>query len=551
MAIDPGISLGIQPRQVQGPLQVAGQALTLRNLAQQGDIQQQQAEIQRQTIADNALTLAAKQREQSATQATAAALAKHTDPQGGTDFQAVANDLNAAGFPEHASKILDAATANQTHIEGLQQSRAAVIKSQNTLAARMALGVKWDDPTDVTAHLGVAVASGIMDPKMALHIQQAVAQDPSAGERIKQALLDAAPDVKEEIAKHAETEASTAEKVAATEKAKAETEQIRAGGNINWTLENVLLDGQPAVIQTNPRTGQSRDLNGRPIENAATRVRPLPTAQTPQTTVQQPQVDVTPPKGATANVPKPEFGGATAQAIHQNALVYALEGKLPSMGMGQNPAVQAKRDAIMNRGAALADAADTTLPMLQSEYRANQSTLTRLVPQYTAAANAANTTRDNLALASQQSANLPRTQAPLVNRYLQWAQGNLTGNPELIKFETYIYTAAREYAKVTSGASSSVAGLSDSAQKEASKLLNAAQNPEQFQAAIQAMTQDMENVLKNQTVALSKTAPNVAKFLAVANGQPVPSTEAAAPAGVVPPAGAKIRIFNPKTGKLE
>lgn len=109
----------------------------------------------------------------------------------------------------------------------------------------------------------------------------------------------------------------------------------------------------------------------------------------------------------------------------------------------------------------------------------------------------AETAKDNLQLALNESAQVPRSGAKLVNNYSQWASGNFTPNGPLAQFETYIYTAAREYAKVTSGGAKSSSGLTDSAQSEANKLLNAAQSPEVFKSVVQAMQADMDNVTSN------------------------------------------------------
>jgi len=109
----------------------------------------------------------------------------------------------------------------------------------------------------------------------------------------------------------------------------------------------------------------------------------------------------------------------------------------------------------------------------------------------------ASTANDNLQLALNQSDAVARSGAKIVNNYTQWVQGNFTPAGDLAAFETYIYTAAREYAKVTSGGAKSSAGLTDSAQAEASKLLNAAQSPEVFARVVQAMQADMNNVINN------------------------------------------------------
>lgn len=230
-----------------------------------------------------------------------------------------------------------------------------------------------------------------------------------------------------------------------------------------------------------------------------------------------------PPDPATANIPS-KVHGLTPNAVHQNGLVFAMTGRMAPQGMGSSPKVKAARDAINNHASALADAAGVDLPTLQSEYKANSAALGKMVPAYRFTAGAAGTANDNIQLALDQSPKVPRTGSPLVNHYLQWANGHtLTGNAQLTKFETYIYTAAREYAKVTSGASQSVAGLSDTAAKEAEKLLNAAQTPEAFAAAAGAMQNDMQNVTKNQIKQIGNVSDTIAKFLSVATGTPAPA----------------------------
>ena len=107
------------------------------------------------------------------------------------------------------------------------------------------------------------------------------------------------------------------------------------------------------------------------------------------------------------------------------------------------------------------------------------------------------TANDNLQLALDASANVPRTGAKIVNNYQNWVTGNFTPAGPLAQFETYIYTAAREYAKVTSGGAKSSQGLTDNAQNKADELLNAAQSPEAFKAVVTAMQNDMKNVTNN------------------------------------------------------
>lgn len=210
--------------------------------------------------------------------------------------------------------------------------------------------------------------------------------------------------------------------------------------------------------------------------------------------------------------------GLTPNAVYQGAVTYALEGKMPSLGMGSRAQVLAARNAIQNKAGAIAQAAGVTLPDVRSQYAANRGTVAKLLPQKVATESAANTAADNLDLALQQSPNVARTGSKLVNRYTQWAQGQLTPAKGLTQFEVYIYTAAREYAKVASGSALSAQGLTDSAAKEAEKLLNAAQSPEAFAGAVDAMKHDMANVVAEKNKSLAGVSGTIASFL---NGEPV------------------------------
>lgn len=296
-----------------------------------------------------------------------------------------------------------------------------------------------------------------------------------------------------------------------------EFQQIYAEGLGKKTFTELTPQEKAGVIPAYNKSRQDPEMHALLI---ATRQAALTAAQGKNAAPDQTAIDIGPPNPETANVPS-KVHGLTPNAVHQDALVFATTGKMPAMGMGSSTKVQAARAAIQNRASALADAAGVDLPTLQAEYKANSGALSKLVPAYRFTAGAAGTANDNIGLALEQSPKVARTGSPLVNRYVQWANGHeLTGNPALTKFETYIYTAAREYAKVTSGSAQSVAGLSDSAAKEAEKLLNAAQTPEAFAAAAGAMQNDMQNVTKNQLKQIGNVSDTIARFLGTATGHP-------------------------------
>lgn len=312
----------------------------------------------------------------------------------------------------------------------------------------------------------------------------------------------------------------------------------------SYQKSSVLLDGKPAEVLTDPTPGgKVYDLNGAPIDNAAARVKPIPPAsfmlqaQGAEAAKTAPPVDASRPDPAMGNKIDPATG-MTANGVYQAALVHALEGKLPALGFGQTPRAMAVRMAITNKSGALAAAANVDLPTLQAEYRANANTLNKILPIATQTAASAGTAMDNLQLAIDQSGEVARTGAKLVNRYVQWAQGELTPAKGLSQFETYVYTAAREYAKVVSGASASVAGLTDSASKEAEKLLNTAQAPETFKAVAQAMQNDMGNVTANQRKQIANVSSTIGNFFATVN--PVRALAVPTPSPAAPGAGGAV-----------
>lgn len=255
------------------------------------------------------------------------------------------------------------------------------------------------------------------------------------------------------------------------------------------------------------------------------------------------------PDPVAGNIVDPKIG-LTPNAIYQNGIRWALTGQLPALGLSGQGQVVVARMAIQNKGAAIASAVGTDVGTLQAEYKANSAALSKIVPYYQMTEAFAETARKNLALAAGQSARVARTGSPIVNRYVQWATGHtLTGNPELSRFETYIYTASREYAKVTSGAAMSAQGLSDSATRQAQELINAAQTPEAFQATIEAMNQDMANVESSYMERIKAVSGVVGSFLDATRGPAAVTAGTAGrttPTAPAPPSGgATVRMRAP------
>jgi len=190
-----------------------------------------------------------------------------------------------------------------------------------------------------------------------------------------------------------------------------------------------------------------------------------------------------------------EMSSLTPGGLDVAATQYAQTGSMPPLGMGS----AGMRSAIINRAAELFP--DLNIAATAGDYRANLGSMTQLTKRYNAMQAYANQAKMSLDNARALSVNVPRTGVPLVNKYKNWANKTLRGSAPLSEFEVFVYTAARDYARVTSGGSESVAQMTDAANSAADALLNSAMTPEAFESALGAMQRDMDNAtgtLKDQ-----------------------------------------------------
>lgn len=111
MPIDPSIALGVKAPQIEDPAQ---KILTLRNMAQQQQAQQQEMQLRSQQMEQNRLQLAGEQRKQSEVAAMSAALkdSMEVDPATGlqvTNYQKASAKLRSQGFNEGADHLDESA----------------------------------------------------------------------------------------------------------------------------------------------------------------------------------------------------------------------------------------------------------------------------------------------------------------------------------------------------------------------------------------------------------------------------------------------------------
>jgi hypothetical protein len=216
--------------------------------------------------------------------------------------------------------------------------------------------------------------------------------------------------------------------------------------------------------------------------------------------------------------------GLTPNSIYNDGMYYALTGQIPT-GSRSTATVPAQM-AVRNTGNAMLSDAGVTPGDLRNEYAGAKAATRSLMSRYQFSAAAASAASSNIEVARQLAAEVPRTGAPVVNRYAQavlsWAGGR--DLPGLTAYETAIYTAVREYAKVTSGAAGSVAGVTDGEVQMANKLLNAAQTPAQFDAVTAVMKRDMDNFIKpmeDQIAKANDVGPSLKRFMEFIGGRKI------------------------------
>lgn len=205
---------------------------------------------------------------------------------------------------------------------------------------------------------------------------------------------------------------------------------------------------------------------------------------------------------------------STDDLIPQAVLYNAIGGKALT-GLGMNKGL---RDQIIHVGGQIRRgeiAVSGDVPNLlaqQADADSLKVALSAQMRQATFSKTAARTAFDNLDLALVASDRYTRTDAKFVNELVNRAVKNVAPAAGLSDFETKVYTAIREYAKVASGGAGSVAGLSDSATHEATALLNSAQSPQAFAAAVNAMKSDINNITANQDRSLEALHESIAKI---------------------------------------
>lgn len=184
----------------------------------------------------------------------------------------------------------------------------------------------------------------------------------------------------------------------------------------------------------------------------------------------------------------------TDQAIKFAADTYRSTGKFPTT-MGRNPALQAR---VLNMVAADAAGSGDTVGAInarQGALKANNQALDQVTKQEAATTSYYNTLDKNLSNLQELSGKIDSSGVPLINKVYRAYQQNVSGDPDVAKYVTYLRSASSEFAKIQSGSLGN-APASDAARRDADDVINKYLSKGQLDAVVQAMRGEGGNRLQ-------------------------------------------------------
>jgi hypothetical protein len=268
--------------------------------------------------------------------------------------------------------------------------------------------------------------------------------------------------------------------------------------------ENVLLDGKPAKVLTDPDPAAKVrvfDLNGVPITNAAARVKPIPPAAMQVQGAAASELQKLPvwarddsrPTGPEANAIDPVVR-MTPNGLYQAAMNMIATGQYPPTGRGNDPAAQAQRAAINSKVGAIAASAGMDEPALRAFYKSNAASLAQQQKSADSVQGFMATADRNADLLKQTLDKLPDIGSKIFNQPLRAFSKNVLGDKNLSQFATYLQSVQNEYARII--AQPNLSGqLTDSARHEAEQLLDPNATVPQILGSIEALRKEGSNRL--------------------------------------------------------
>ena len=213
------------------------------------------------------------------------------------------------------------------------------------------------------------------------------------------------------------------------------------------------------------------------------------------------------------------------EALSRAAAQYNIDGSLPALGRGAK-GVKARLDIIEEATQQAADAGDTAA---EAAARAtmNKAVLSgyrQLEAQGQKVSAFEKTAKMNADKALEFAGKVDNTGVPIFNRWINAGKTAGTDDPDLAAFNTYVNGFRNEYARIVTTATGGGV-TTDTARAEFDKIINTAQAPEAFKAAVNAAKQEMDNRLQGFEDSRQEVR---AKFLNLKKGGSGKPAEAAA-----------------------
>lgn len=192
-------------------------------------------------------------------------------------------------------------------------------------------------------------------------------------------------------------------------------------------------------------------------------------------------------------------------AVSENTLqgmlnVYKSTGVIPSFGLSAKNPLRAQFYAALGSDGGIVTDANTNKTVragLNTAYKTQQNL-------YSANQTAVNTLDKQLTLAQGYRDQVGDVGSPLVNKYKQSVQSGVFGDPQVAALHNIVQTASYEFAKILSGASASISGVTVNSQADAETMLNSAMTKGQFTEIIGLMRKEAGFRLNTQKDTLTQ-----------------------------------------------
>jgi hypothetical protein len=221
-----------------------------------------------------------------------------------------------------------------------------------------------------------------------------------------------------------------------------------------------------------------------------------------------------------------QLSSAQQQSVQGMLNIYQTTGQIPPMGMGSPLMRMEFYQTVGSGGQSLVSGAaankatiagaTSALKTQQTQYAANQTSLGTLDQQ--------------LQLLQTYSNKVDRSGSPILNKYELWLKGQVQGDADTQALQNIVLTASTEFAKILSGASASISGVTVSTAQDAQNLLNANMTPEQINQIISVMKTEGQYRLDNQKNSINQIQSDIKNI-----GQtPSPTTGGSVTSGTTP-----------------